>query len=62
MNNTQLLSVFATMMQQSRGDSIRQQQRVVDSLTAQMNAHLLSGKQQSELLSQYQLTLSNLAK
>uniref|UniRef100_A0A0R3S2K2 C3H1-type domain-containing protein n=1 Tax=Elaeophora elaphi TaxID=1147741 RepID=A0A0R3S2K2_9BILA len=62
LNNTQLLSVFATMMQQTRGDSIRQQQRVADSLTAQMNASLLSSKEQSELLSQYQLTLNNLAK
>ncbi|VDN94400.1 unnamed protein product [Brugia pahangi] len=62
LNNTQLLSVFATMMQQTRGDSLRQQQPVVDNLTTQMNAHLLSSKQQSELLSQYQLTLNNIAK
>uniref|UniRef100_A0A915Q3Y4 Hpc2-related domain-containing protein n=1 Tax=Setaria digitata TaxID=48799 RepID=A0A915Q3Y4_9BILA len=62
LNNTQLLSVFATMLQQARGDPIRQQHCVVDNLTAQMNAHLLSTKQQSELLSQYQLTLSNFAK
>ncbi|CAG9532724.1 unnamed protein product [Cercopithifilaria johnstoni] len=62
LNDTQLLSVFATMMQQTRGDSIRQQQRVADSLTAQMNANLLSSKQQPEHLLQYQLTLSNLAK
>ncbi|EFO25303.2 hypothetical protein LOAG_03184 [Loa loa] len=62
LNNTQLLSMFATMMQQTRGDSILQQQRFVDSLTAQMNAHLLSSKQQSELLSQFQLTLNNLSK
>ncbi|KAL4002143.1 HPC2 and ubinuclein domain family protein [Acanthocheilonema viteae] len=62
LNNTQLLSVFATVMQQNRGDSICQQQHVADSLTAQMNANILSNKQQSELLSQYQLTLNNLVK
>lgn len=50
------------MMGQTRGDSIRQQQRIADSFTTQMNANLLSSKQQSELLSQYHLTLSNLAK
>lgn len=58
LNNTQLLSAFATMMQQTRSDSICQQQCVADSLTAAN----LSSKQQTELLSQYQLTLNNLAK
>ncbi|KAM3724339.1 Ubinuclein-2 [Dirofilaria immitis] len=61
LNNPQLLSAFATMMQQTHGDSIRQQQRSVDCLTAKINAHLLNTKQ-SELFSQYQQTLSNLAK
>ncbi|VDP17923.1 unnamed protein product [Onchocerca flexuosa] len=62
LNNPQLLSAFATMMQQTRGDSSSQQQRGVDNLTTQMNAQILNSKQQSELLSQYQLSLSNLVK
>lgn len=50
------------MLQQTRSDSIRPQQRVVENLTAQMSAHLLNSKQQSELMSQYQMTLNNLSK
>ncbi|VDN05187.1 unnamed protein product [Thelazia callipaeda] len=62
LSNTQLLSLFATIVQQARSDPIRQHQRVADSLSAQINAAFHSTKQHSEFLTQYQLTLNNLAK
>lgn len=63
LNNAQLLSVFATMMQQARsGDTLQQQQRIIGNLNAQMSAALLAAKQQPELLTHYQMALNNLAK